>query len=323
MFDDEIILKLRKIKDLRYGENWHQKAAFYSFCNDLYDEKNITSLVNSEQIHGKELSLTNILDLDSALGVVKQFDEPVVVVIKHTNPCGAACADNITEAFEKAWAGDSLSAFGSVVGFNRKVDEKTAEKMSKRFIECVIAPDFDEDALKILKKKKNIRLIKTGPVGKENPKIDIKKVSGGFIVQEYDNRSLEKKDLKVVTKKNPSEKELESLLFAWKILRFVKSNAIVLAKNKQVIGVGAGQMSRIDALKSALRKAKEMGFDIKNAVLASDSFFPFRDAVDMASENGITSIMQPGGSIRDQESIDACNEHGISMIFNGVRCFRH
>lgn len=319
MFDKKINLKLKKIKDLRYGENWHQRAAFYSD----EDEKKITSLVNAKQLHGKELSLTNILDLDTALGIVKQFEKPMAVVIKHTNPCGAACDENITDAFKKAWAGDSLSAFGSIVGFNRAVDEETANEISKKFVEGILAPDFDNDALEILKEKKNIRLISTGTFKKEEPKMDIKKVVGGFIVQEYDNYQLNENDLKVVTKRKPTAKEFESLLFAWKILKFVKSNAVVLAKDEQVIGVGAGQMSRIDALKVSLRKANEMGFDTSGAVLVTDSFFPFRDSVDMADENGIKAIMHPGGSIRDRESIDACNEHDISMIFNGIRCFRH
>ncbi len=316
-FSDVVNLGYEKAMDLRYGENPHQKAAFYK--NTRFSG---VCVGNALKLHGKELSFNNIIDLDSALDIVMDFDGPTSSVIKHTNPCGVATAQTISEAYRIAEAADSLSAFGSVIGLNRDCDLATAEEIKKHFVEAVIAPDFHTDALDLLSKKKNIRLLKTGvPIKREVPvEHKMMKVKGGLLIQTGDFPALKVEELKVVTQKKPTEVELKTMVFAWKVLKHVKSNSILFAKGEQTIGIGAGQMSRVDATMIAARKAKEQA---KGSVMASDAFFPFRDGVDAAAKVGISAIVQPGGSVRDEEVIGAANEHGMSMVFTGVRLFKH
>jgi phosphoribosylaminoimidazolecarboxamide formyltransferase/IMP cyclohydrolase len=311
-----------KRDDLRYGENPHQKAGFYIEPGD----RKRACVATAEQLHGKELSYNNILDLDSALNLVREFPGPAAVVVKHNNPCGAACASTLPEAFTGAWEGDSLSAFGGILAFNRPVDSATADALAtgQRFVECIIAPDFESEAFTILTTKptwkKNVRLLKTGPLAGQPQGLDYRRVDGGLLVQTRDVGADNPDQWKVVTKKKPSEEEFHALWFAWLVCKHVKSNAIVLAKRMQVVGVGAGQMSRVDSVQIAIRKAQERA---RGSVLASDAFFPFRDNVDTAAAAGVTAIVQPGGSQRDAESIAACDEHGLAMVFTGVRHFRH
>ncbi|MDI6859394.1 MAG: bifunctional phosphoribosylaminoimidazolecarboxamide formyltransferase/IMP cyclohydrolase [Methanocellales archaeon] len=305
-------LTFEKIQDLRYGENPHQKAAFY---RDL--EFKGACVANATQLHGKMLSFNNIVDLDAALEIVKEFERPAVAIVKHTNPCGAACGENVAQAYKKAHASDPMSAFGGIVALNRECDLGTAKEITSTFVEAVIAPNYSADALKILKQKKNLRLLEVGDLNKTTEK-DVKKVVGGLLVQDRD--VMDVGDLKIVTEQKPSEEEMKTLLFSWKVVKHVKSNAIVLAKNEQTVGVGAGQMSRVDAVEIAVKKAGKMA---KGSCMASDAFFPFRDAIDVAARAGITAIIQPGGSIRDEEVIRAANEHSIAMVFTGIRHFRH
>jgi phosphoribosylaminoimidazolecarboxamide formyltransferase/IMP cyclohydrolase len=306
-----------KVLDLRYGENPHQSASFYKEI--LVKEANLGDAV---QLGGKELSFNNLVDLGAVLEIVKDFQEPTVVFVKHTNPCGLASASTIEEAYQKAYQGDPLSAYGSIIGINRIIGTKLADLINKTpFVEAVLAPDFEDDALNILRQKKNRRLIKVGDLKSRDIQIkDIKKIPGGFLVQDRNIKEITIEDLKVVTKKEPNKEELEELLFAWKAAKHVKSNAIVLTKDKQVVGVGAGQMSRVDSVLIAIRKSKGRS---KGSYLASDAFFPFRDGVDAAAKAGITAIIQPGGSKRDEEVIQAANEHNLAMVFTGTRCFKH
>jgi len=314
-FPEMLNLKFKKTQDLRYGENPHQKAAFYKEL-----EVNEPCVVNAEQLHGKNLSWTNILDLNTALELVKDFEEPTVAIIKHTSPCGVACGSTIFDAFEKAYASDPISAFGGILGSNRKIDINTARRMSSAHFDCIIAPDFDEDALPPLKGRKSLRLLKTGDFSHGHSKhFDIVNVVGGLVMQEHNSNPIEG-NFRVVTKTKPSSQEMESLDFAWDVVKYVKSNGIVLAKGKRTVGIGLGQTSRVGAAKIAIENAK---IEAKNSVLASDGFLPFRDTVDEAAKAGIKAIIQPGGSIRDKEVIDAANEHGIAMVFTGIRCFRH
>lgn len=310
-----LTLSFSKLYDLRYGENPHQKAA-------LYKELEIkeTSIVSSEVLHGKGLSYNNILDSDAALGLIKEFDEPAVAVIKHTNPCGTATAANIDDAFLAAYEADSKSAFGGIIVLNRPVTKKIAEYVNKVFAEIVIAPDFEPGTLEILEQKKNIRLIKTGPILKVLEGKDYRKIIGGILEQDLDKKPILESDFKHVTGKKPTAEQMQDLIFGFKVCRHVKSNAIVLAKNGVTVGVGAGQMSRVDSLEIALKKA---GDKAKGSVVASDAFFPFRDSIDLLSDAGITAIIQPGGSIQDEEVIKAANERGLAMVFTGVRVFRH
>lgn len=316
-FPDVMSLGYEKAMDLRYGENPHQKAAFYK--NSRFQG---VCVGNAEKLHGKELSFNNIIDLDSALDIVMDFERPTSSVIKHTNPCGVASADSISEAYRIAEAADSLSAFGSVVGLNRECDLATAEEIKQHFVEAVIAPDFHSDALEVLSKKKSIRLLKTGATIKREFPVEHKmmKVKGGLLVQTGDFPEIKPENLKVVTTKKPTDKEIKSMMFAAKVLKHVKSNSILLAQGEQTVGIGAGQMSRVDASMIAARKA---GDAAKGSVLASDAFFPFRDGVDAAAKFGVSAIIQPGGSVRDEEVIAAANEHGMSMVFSGVRLFKH
>jgi len=303
---------------LRYGENPHQKAAFY--IDDTLVTGNVS---NAQQLHGKELSYNNILDLDSALNLVREFAEPATVVVKHNNPCGAATAAKLAEAFHAAWDGDPLSAFGGIIAFNRNVDAATAEAMTsgERFVECIIAPDYDAEALTLLKGwKKNVRLLKTGPLEGFPQGLDYRRVDGGLLVQTRDVDADDSSKWEVKTKRAPTAAERAALEFAWPVCKHVKSNAIVLASGTSIVGVGAGQMSRVVSVEIAIRKAGERA---KGSVLASDAFFPFPDNVELAAAAGITAIVQPGGSVKDAESIAACDKHGIAMLFTGVRHFRH
>jgi phosphoribosylaminoimidazolecarboxamide formyltransferase/IMP cyclohydrolase len=318
-------LRLERRLGLRYGENPHQKAAFYVEPACSY-----ACVTTAETLHGKELSFNNLLDLDSALNLVREFAEPVAVVIKHNNPCGAAVGATLEEAFRKAYEGDPLSAYGGVLGFNREVDEATARQITEpnRFVECIIAPSFSGPAFEILTTrpswKKSVRLLRTGALDKNAEarakSLDWRRLDGGLLVQTRDLGTNDFGQLKIVTKRQPTPTELDDLQFAWLVCKHVKSNAIVLAKGCMVVGVGAGQMSRVDSVHLAVRKA---GDRARGTVLASDAFFPFRDNVDEAAKAGVTAIIQPGGSMRDQDSIQACDQHGLAMVFTGVRHFRH
>lgn len=309
--------KYEKAYDLRYGENPHQSAVFYK---ELDIEEDCAA--TAEILHGKQLSFNNIIDVDSAIEIVKEFKKPAVAILKHTNPCGAAVADDIITAFSDALASDPLSAFGSIVAVNRKVEVDLANKLNSFFNEIIIAPEYSEEALEVLKKKKNRRLLKVKDLKRKEStsKYDYKKVVGGLLMQDRDTKDITIEDLKVVTKKQPTKEDLEELMFAWKICAKVKSNAIVLVNGTKTVGVGAGQMSRVDSSEIAVKKAGEKA---KGSVLASDAFFPFRDGVDAAADAGVKAIIQPGGSIRDKEVIDAANEKGIVMVFTGMRHFRH
>jgi phosphoribosylaminoimidazolecarboxamide formyltransferase/IMP cyclohydrolase len=303
-----IAQKWEKIQQLRYGENPHQKAAFYG--KSLKKE--------FEQLGGKELSFNNILDLDAAWTCAQDFKEPTAVIIKHTNPCGLACGKDLLSAYKKARFCDPVSAFGSVLGFNGTISKDLAKEITKTFVEAVIAPNYEEKALSILQKKEDLRIIKMVP--NSAVQMDIRCALDGYLLQVKDYFCSEKKDMKVATQTQPTESQWQDLLFAWKVAKNVKSNAIVLCKDLGTIGVGAGQMSRIDSMKIALSKACQAP---KGAVLASDAFFPFSDVVEEAAKAGISAIIQPGGSKRDQDSIDACNKYGITMVFTGERHFRH
>ena len=314
-FADETAFGGAKIQSLRYGENPHQKAAFYKM-----GKPQSGTLANAKQLNGKELSYNNIVDVDAAWQLVCEFtDKPAAVIIKHTNPCGAALGESLQEAYERALAADPVSAFGGIIALNRVVDKGTASKIIETFMEAVIAPAFDDEAVEVLKAKKNLRLLAVGePEGESE--LWIEKISGGFLLQERDNHRLNLDEVKVVTKKAPSEDELQELTFAWNIVKHVKSNAIVVTKDKQTLGVGAGQMNRVGSVKIALEEAGEKSV---GAVLASDAFFPFSDSIETAHKAGITAIIQPGGSVRDEEVIEACDKYGIAMIFTGIRHFRH
>lgn len=312
-------LNLKKKQNLRYGENPHQRAAFYRTSHVI--EPSITV---AEQLQGKELSFNNITDADAALEVVKSFDDPACVIVKHANPCGVAVNKNIMDAYDKAFAADPQSAFGGVIAFNKTLDANTAQKiLDSQFVEVIVATAFDPVALKILSNKSSIRLLSCGNVNSHIKELDYKKVTGGFLIQERDEYQIQKSDLRVVTQRKPTEKELDDLLFAWKVVKHVKSNAIVIARDHATIGIGAGQMSRVDSVFIALTKAKMNNFSLAKSVMASDAFFPFRDSIDHAGREGITAIIQPGGSIRDEEVIAAADEFGIAMVFTGVRHFKH
>ncbi|WP_312113506.1 bifunctional phosphoribosylaminoimidazolecarboxamide formyltransferase/IMP cyclohydrolase [Brevibacillus reuszeri] len=308
-----------KAQDLRYGENPHQRAAFYRepLASSL-------SIGYAQQLHGKELSYNNINDADAALAIVREFDQPAVVAIKHSNPCGVGIGSDIRQAYQKAYEADSVSIFGGIVAANRPIDGETAMAMKEIFLEIIIAPDFTEEALAVLTEKKNLRLLRIPALSelgkKEDNRFRVAPVAGGALVQDFDYKQLEENEIQVVTDRKPTEEELAQLQFAWKVVKHVKSNAILLAKDDMTIGVGAGQMNRVGAAKIAIEQA---GAAAVGSVLASDAFFPMGDTVEAAAQAGITAIIQPGGSIRDQESIDACNRAGIAMVFTGTRHFKH
>lgn len=310
-FPEEIKISAKKHADLRYGENPHQKAAAYRFTQHA-------SILAAQQYQGKELSFNNILDADAAWQIVSQFTEPSCVVVKHNNPCGVASRQTIEEACENALLADAQSAFGGVVALNQPCNKEVAAILTQRFIEMVIAPDYSEEALQVFQQKSNLRLLK---LLLENQRAnEIKFISGGFLLQEKDQHILQAQDLKIVTKTIPQPSEIDDLLFAWKVLKHIKSNAILIAKNKTTLGIGAGQVSRIDAVDIAIRKSKK---NMQSAILASDAFFPFRDSIDRIGETPIRTIIQPGGSKQDAEVIKACDEHCIAMVFTDKRCFKH
>ena len=311
--------EFEKSTALRYGENPHQNASLYTFKG--LNKKNIA---NAEILQGKELSYNNIVDADAAWECVREFNNPSCVIVKHANPCGVSESDSVYNAYDLAFKTDPTSAFGGIIAFNNKVDLATAKEINNRqFVEVVIAPDYQNEAIEEFTNKKNIRILKVDLEQDDLYPGTIKKVSGGILMQDDDSKSVKIEELKCVTKREPSEKELQDLMFAWKVAKFVKSNAIVYVKDKQTIGIGAGQMSRVISAEIANIKAAEEGLEVKNAVMASDAFFPFRDGIDKAASSGIAAIIQPGGSIKDDEVIAAANEHGIAMVFTGMRHFRH
>ncbi|MCX7760325.1 MAG: bifunctional phosphoribosylaminoimidazolecarboxamide formyltransferase/IMP cyclohydrolase [Hydrogenothermaceae bacterium] len=316
-FPTELSIPLRKHTTLRYGENPHQKGSLY--INPLEDIG--FSVSNWQILQGKEMSFNNYLDTDSALNLVKEFEEPACVIVKHNNPCGVATADNVKNAYEKALKTDPKSAFGGIVAVNREVDTELANKLTEIFLEVVAAPSFTAQALNILSSKKNLRVVKVDNFDKEVIGKDLRRVSGGMLIQDRDRQLFN--ELKVVTKTKPTEKQLEDMVFAYKVVKHLKSNAVVIVKDKMTLGIGPGQTSRVDSLETAVKKAKEFGFDLEGSVIASEAFFPFRDSIDFASKYGIKAVIQPGGSIRDQEVIDACDEYGIAMVFTGMRHFKH
>jgi phosphoribosylaminoimidazolecarboxamide formyltransferase/IMP cyclohydrolase len=327
-FRNPLTVTFEKVQDLRYGENPHQRGAFYK---EVFVAE--PCVARAEKLHGeKELSFNNIYDLDAAFNLVLEFDPQkdgtACAIIKHANPCGVALGETAEEAYEKALKVDPLSAFGGIIAFNDRVTVEAAKLIVGRFYECIIAPDYEEGALEILKTKKNLRVLTTnGLSGIERKALyspfDYRKVVGGLLVQDRDTLTLEPEKLKVVTEREPTEKEWEDLLFAFKVVKWVKSNSVVYAKDKVAVGIGVGQTSRVDSARCAAEKARLMGIDLENSVLASEAFFPFRDSVDEAAKVGVTAIIQPGGSIRDKEVIQAANEHGMAMVFTGIRHFRH
>ena len=311
--------EFKKSTALRYGENPHQNAFLYTFKG--LNNKNIA---NAEILQGKELSYNNIVDADAAWECVREFKNSSCVIVKHANPCGVAESDSIYKAYDLAFKTDPTSAFGGIIAFNNTVDLATAKEINNRqFVEVVIAPDYQKEAIAEFSKKKNVRILKVDLEQDDLYPGTIKKVSGGIIVQDDDLKSVKIDELKCVTKRQPTEKELQDLMFAWKVAKFVKSNAIVYVKDKQTIGIGAGQMSRVISAEIANLKAKEEGLEVKDAVMASDAFFPFRDGIDKAASSGIAAIIQPGGSIKDQEVIAAADEHNIAMVYTSTRHFRH
>ncbi len=331
LFPTYLNLSFKKRQDLRYGENPDQKAAFYK---DALSRGGVGNIV---QLQGKELSYNNLLDLNAAWNLVNEFSEPAIVIVKHTNPCGVAVAENLVEAFKRAYACDSLSAFGGIVAANREIGPELAKELSALFIEEIIAPSYSANALEILKSKEKVRVIQTAPMlrkqsflaslatreiaqGPQPIAFNIRDVSAGLIVQTSNFKPLTSNSLKKVTKVKPTKEQLQDLLFAWKVCKHVKSNAIVFAKNLQAVGIGAGQMSRIDSVRIAIEKSKGRA---PGSVMASDAFFPFKDSVELAADVGVSAIIQPGGSIKDNEVIKAANERGIAMVLTGVRVFRH
>ena len=320
VLDERFLYSGQLSEKLRYGENPHQEAAFYA------DQAAAPgSLARAEQLQGKALSYNNIADTDAALECVKQFEGPACVIVKHANPCGVAVSESILAAYDKAFTTDPTSAFGGIIAFNRPLDAQTAAAIIERqFVEVIVAPEIDADALPVVAEKKNVRLLRTGDwTDAAAAGFDFKKVSGGLLVQSADNGEITAADLKVVSEKQPDEQQIEDLLFAWKVAKFVKSNAIVFCRDGMTIGVGAGQMSRVYSTKIAAIKAGDEGLAVEGSVMASDAFFPFRDGIDSAAEHGISAIIQPGGSMRDDEVIQAANEHGLAMVFTGMRHFRH
>ena len=309
-FPSTLRLSFQRVMDLRYGENPHQKAAMYADTSG-------TGVANGRQLQGKELSYNNIVDLQAAWDLAQEFEEPVVAIIKHTNPCGTATGKSLLEAYKKALECDPVSAFGGVIGVNRVIDSSAAEEMAKLFLEVIAAPGFDDAAREKFASKKNLRLVQVVP---SDQKWVLKNVSGGMLVQDADIRPLTEADLKVVTKRPPTEEEKRALLFGWKVCKHVKSNAILYVRDGQTVGVGAGQMSRVDSCKIGAMKAQ---LPLKGTVVASDAFFPFPDGVEEIAKAGATAIIQPGGSVRDQEVIEAADRHGMAMLLTGVRHFRH
>ena len=318
-FPRTINMQFTKKQDMRYGENSHQDAAFY-VENDVSE----ASVATATQLQGKALSFNNIADTDAALECVKEFDVPACVIVKHANPCGVSIGEDILSAYERAFKTDPTSAFGGIIAFNRELDAATAQAIvDRQFVEVIIAPSISSEAAKIVEAKKNVRLLACGQWSGKATGHDIKRVNGGVLVQDRDLGMVTQGDLKVVSKRQPSEQELKDLLFCWKVAKFVKSNAIVYARDGMTIGVGAGQMSRVYSAKIAGIKAADENLEVPGSVMASDAFFPFRDGIDAAAAAGITAVIQPGGSMRDEEVIAAADEAGMAMVFTGMRHFRH
>jgi phosphoribosylaminoimidazolecarboxamide formyltransferase/IMP cyclohydrolase len=319
-FPDTFNMQFRHAMGLRYGENPHQKAAFY-----VERRPAEACVATAHMLQGKELSFNNIADADAALECVKSFDETACVIVKHANPCGVAIADTALDAYQHAYVTDPTSAFGGIIAFNRPLDAATAKAiLDRQFVEVIVAPSIHGDAKPVLAGKPNVRVLETGAWGATRPaQLDYRRVTGGLLVQDADHGRITEKDLKVVTQRQPNPQELRDLLFAWKVVKFVKSNAIVYCKEGRTIGVGAGQMSRVYSARIASIKATDAGLGVRGSVMASDAFFPFRDGLDQAAEAGVTAVIQPGGSMRDKEVIEAADQHGIAMVFTGMRHFRH
>jgi phosphoribosylaminoimidazolecarboxamide formyltransferase/IMP cyclohydrolase len=321
-YPQELVLRYQKKLDLRYGENPHQSAAFY-----VDPSASAASVSTARQLQGKELSFNNIADADTALECVRQFGIPACVIVKHANPCGAALAPTAAEAYDRAYKTDPTSAFGGIIAFNRPLDASTTQAiLDRQFVEVIIAPRVQADALALLAAKPNLRVLETGDLGRQAEsalRADLRGVAGGLLLQSHDAGSISEEGLRVVTRRHPTEEETEDLLFAWRVCKYVKSNAILFVRGRMTLGVGAGQMSRVVSSRIAAMKAREEGLDIEGAVMASDAFFPFRDGLDVAAEFGIRAVIQPGGSMRDAEVIAAADEHGMAMVLTGMRHFRH
>ncbi|MBN1482900.1 bifunctional phosphoribosylaminoimidazolecarboxamide formyltransferase/IMP cyclohydrolase PurH [candidate division KSB1 bacterium] len=315
---DTISVQLTKVHNLRYGENPHQRAAFYADVS-----KGKVGMVAAEQLHGKELSYNNIQDIHGAIGLALEFDQPAVAIIKHANPCGAAWAEDVVTAYARALSTDPTSAFGGIVAMNRHVSREAAEQIVKIFTEVVVAPAFSDEALAILKGKKNIRLIVWPTTEPPTSGYELKAVEGGFLLQEADLLRPQYEEWSVVTKRQPTEAEWHAMKFGWRVVKWVKSNAVIYVNEHKTLGIGAGQMSRVDASRLAVAKAKDAGLDLTGSVVVSDAFFPFRDGVDAAAEAGARAVIEPGGSVRDEEVIAAADEHDMAMVFTGRRHFRH
>ena len=312
---DEFSLTYEKHSEMRYGENPHQAAAAYKISGDSSN-----SVLNAKIHQGKKLSYNNIMDADAAFSCLKEFEETACVIVKHANPCGVSKGENMLEVYKQAFNADSLSAFGGVIAMNKQCDELVAKEISKVFVEIVLAPSFTKEALEIFSTKKNLRVLEVGNIKPREKLLEVRNVVGGIIVQETDTSVIQKQDLKTVTTAKPSDSEVETMLFGWKVLKHIKSNGILIVKDNTTVGVGAGQVSRVDSVDIAMKKSGE---NIQGSILCSDAFFPFRDSIDKISNSGIKTVLQPGGSVRDNEVIEACNEHGIAMVFTGQRCFKH
>lgn len=316
-FPEKLSIPLKRNATLRYGENPHQSASLY--INPV--EEDGFSVSKWQIVQGKQMSFNNYLDTDSALNLIKEFDEPACVIVKHNNPCGVGIDDDLLEAYRKALKTDPKSAFGGIVSLNKTVDGQLARELTEIFLEVIAAPDYTEEALGILQTKKNLRVIKVHDFDKSILGKDIRRVSAGLLIQDRDDELYQK--LEVVTKIKPTKQQLNEMIFAYKIVKHLKSNGVVIVKDNMTFGIGPGQTSRVDSLETAVKKAIEFGFNLENTVLASEAFFPFRDSIDFAAKYGIKGVIQPGGSIRDREVIDACDEYGISMVFTGMRHFKH
>ena len=312
---DDFTLTFSKHSEMRYGENPHQAAAAYTIPGDRSN-----NILNAKIHQGKKLSYNNIMDADAALSCLKEFNSTACVIVKHANPCGVALGANMLNVYKRAFNADSLSAFGGIIAINQPCDDILAKEISKVFVEIVLAPAFTKKSLEIFSKKKNLRILEVGNIHSREQLLEVRNVVGGVIVQETDTSILSEDNLQVVTENNPSDSDIKTMLFGWKVLKHVKSNGILIVKDNTTVGVGAGQVSRVDSVDIAMNKS---GDSIKDSILCSDAFFPFRDSIDKIAGSGIKAVLQPGGSVRDDEVISACNEHGIAMVFTGQRCFKH
>ena len=312
---DDFTLTFSKHSEMRYGENPHQAAAAYTIPGDRSN-----NILNAKIHQGKKLSYNNIMDADAALSCLKEFNSTACVIVKHANPCGVALGANMLNVYKRAFNADSLSAFGGIIAINQPCDDILAEEISKVFVEIVLAPAFTKKSLEIFSKKKNLRVLEVGNIQSREQLLEVRNVVGGVIVQETDTSILSEENLQVVTENKPSDNDMKTMLFGWKVLKHVKSNGILIVKDNTTVGVGAGQVSRVDSVDIAMKKSGE---SIKDSILCSDAFFPFRDSIDKIAGSGIKAVLQPGGSVRDDEVISACNEHGIAMVFTGQRCFKH